>query len=144
MAHAADPVHDEAEGEPARHAAAEHEREHLGAARRAVAQVDAYNRRITADTPMTLTGPAAGTDFVKTPADPAGRTVVGTFANCAGGVTPWGTVLSGEENFQSYFGAVEGSAKPNPVDADRYDRYGVALEPSELLWETFDPRFDVS
>ena len=103
-----------------------------------------YNRRITADTPMTLTGPAAGTDFAKTPADPAGRTVLGTFANCAGGVTPWGTVLSGEENFQSYFGAVEGSARPNPVDADRYDRYGVAVEPSELLWETFDPRFDLS
>ena len=103
-----------------------------------------YNRRITADTPMMLTGPAAGTDFVKTSADPAGRTVAGTFANCAGGVTPWGTVLSGEENFQSYFGAVEGSAKPNPVDADRYDRYGVAVEPSELFWETFDPRFDLS
>ncbi|MDZ4265011.1 MAG: PhoX family phosphatase [Mycobacterium sp.] len=103
-----------------------------------------YNRRITADTPMTLTGPAAGTDFVKTAADPAGRTVAGTFANCAGGVTPWGTVLSGEENFQDYFGAAEGSAAPAPVDADRLDRYGVSMEPSELRWETFDPRFDLT
>jgi secreted PhoX family phosphatase len=103
-----------------------------------------YNRRITADTPFTLTGPGAGTDFVKTPADPTGRTVLGTFANCSGGVTPWGTVLSGEENFHSYFGAPEGAPKPTPVDADRQDRYGVALEPSELLWENFDPRFDVA
>ena len=91
-----------------------------------------YNRRITADTPMTLTGPGAGTDFVKTAADPTGRTVAGTFANCSGGVTPWGTVLSGEENFQEYFGAAEGTPEPNPVDADRYDRYGIPLEPSDL------------
>lgn len=103
-----------------------------------------YNRRITGDTPFTLTGPAAGTDFVKTAADPTGRTVLGTIANCAGGVTPWGTVLSGEENFHSYFGAPEGSPPPGPVDADRQDRYGVALEPSELKWETFDPRFDLA
>ena len=103
-----------------------------------------YNRRITADTPFTLTGPAAGTDFVKTPADPTGRTIAGTFANCAGGVTPWGTVLSGEENFNQYFGAPEGAPAPNPVDADRFDRYGIALEPGELKWEAFDPRFDVA
>lgn len=103
-----------------------------------------YNRRITADTPFALTGPAAGTDFVKTAADPAGRTVAGTFANCAGGVTPWGTVLSGEENFHEYFGAAEGTPSPNPVDADRQDRYGLALEPSELKWEAFDPRFDIA
>jgi secreted PhoX family phosphatase len=103
-----------------------------------------YNRRVTADTPMTLTGPAAGSPFVTTPADPAGRTVAGTFANCAGGVTPWGTVLSGEENFHSYFGAAEGAEDPNAADAARRKRYGVKLEPSELLWETFDPRFDAA
>jgi secreted PhoX family phosphatase len=103
-----------------------------------------YNRRFTADTPFTLTGPAAGTDFVKTPADPAGRTVLGTIANCSGGVTPWGTVLSGEENFHTYFGAPAGSPPPAPVDADRYDRYGIKVEPSELKWESFDPRWDLA
>ncbi|KAA0099742.1 PhoX family phosphatase [Mycolicibacterium sp. P1-18] len=101
-----------------------------------------YNRRITADTPMTLTGPAAGTDFVKTAADPTGRTVLGTFANCAGGVTPWGTVLSGEENFHGYFGAPEG-ASVSPVRSDQFKRYGVKPEATERKWETFDPRFDV-
>jgi uncharacterized protein len=103
-----------------------------------------YNRRITGDTPFTLTGPAAGTDYVKTAADPAGRTVLGTIANCSGGVTPWGTVLSGEENFHTYFGAAADAPKPSPVDADRWDRYGIAAEPSELKWETFDPRWDLS
>ncbi|OBF38107.1 phosphatase [Mycobacterium sp. ACS1612] len=103
-----------------------------------------YNRRITADTPFTLTGPAAGTDFVKTAADPVGRTVAGTFANCSGGVTPWGTVLSGEENFHEYFGAAEDAPKPSPVDADRQARYGVQAEPTDLQWETFDPRFDLA
>ena len=88
-----------------------------------------YNRRVTADTPFTLTGPAAGTDVVKTTADPDGRTVVGTFADCAGGVTPWGTVLSGEENLHAYFGAAEGAPEPNPVDADRLDRYGITPNP---------------
>jgi secreted PhoX family phosphatase len=103
-----------------------------------------YNRRITVDTPFTLTGPAAGTDYAKTPADPTGRTVLGTMANCSGGVTPWGTVLSGEENFHEYFGAPEDSPKPTPVDADRQDRYGITLEPKELKWESFDPRFDIA
>ena len=102
-----------------------------------------YNRRITADSPFMLTGPGAGSDFVKTPADPTGRTVAGTFANCSGGVTPWGTVLSGEENFYSYFGtAKDAPAAGNPVIADREDRYGFEAKPSERKWETFDPRFD--
>src|SRR3546814_2625308 len=89
-----------------------------------------YNRRITADTPFTLSGPAAGAETVKTPADPTGRTVLGTFANCAGGVTTWSTILSGEENFNAYFGAAEGTPLS---DTDRAHRYGVAAEPSESL-----------
>ncbi|CAJ1587637.1 PhoX family phosphatase [[Mycobacterium] wendilense] len=101
-----------------------------------------YNRRITGDTPFTLVGPAAGSDHVKTTADPTGRNVVGTFNNCAGGLTPWGTALSAEENFHGYFGSAEGAEAATPIDADRLARYGVKLEPSERRWETFDPRFD--
>ena len=32
---------------------------------------------------------------------PQGHGIVGSFANCGGGTTPWGTVLSAEENIQS-------------------------------------------
>jgi secreted PhoX family phosphatase len=103
-----------------------------------------YNRRITADTLMTLIGPAATTDYVKTTADPAGRTVAGTLNNCSGGITPWGTVLTCEENVDQYFGAPDGAPKPDPVTADRLSRYGVKFKPSERKWERFDPRFDVS
>ena len=58
-----------------------------------------HNRRIDATTPMDLTGAAAGSDAVQ-----GATEVVGTLGNCSGGVTPWNSVLTCEENFQYYYG----------------------------------------
>ena len=62
-----------------------------------------FNRRITAGTLMELTGPARGTDFVKTVFSPTGTQTRGTVNNCGNGYTPWGTYLTAEENWAGYF-----------------------------------------
>ncbi|MGW1157434.1 PhoX family protein [Streptomyces sp. NPDC002519] len=93
------------------------------------------NRRVTATTEFRLTGPAAGSDLLKTSADPTGRTVLGTLNNCSGGTTPWGTTLHGEENFNQYF-ANAGRATDK--------RYGIGTGATERKWERFDRRFDVA
>lgn len=94
------------------------------------------NRRITLDTPFAVDGPAAGSDLLKTAADPTGRTVRGTMNNCAGGTTPWGTVLSGEENFNQYFRA----AGTDPREA----RYGLSSTQDSRNWRSVDPRWDAT
>ncbi|QCB94895.1 PhoX family protein [Cellulomonas shaoxiangyii] len=91
------------------------------------------NRRVTATTPCTFDGPAAGSALLRTVADPAGTTPLGTLNNCAGGTTPWGTVLSGEENVNQYFRA-RGTAEEK--------RYGFADKETARGWEHVDPRFD--
>lgn len=97
------------------------------------------NRRITANTQMKMTGPAAGHELLKTAADPSGSMPKGTFNNCANGQTPWGTYLTCEENFNGFFGAnTEGS-----VNADQ-KRYGISAKPSGYQWHKFDERFDVT
>jgi hypothetical protein len=99
-----------------------------------------YNRRLTANTPMTLSGPAAGHRLVVTPEDPEGRTPLGTFNNCAHGFTPWGTYLTCEENFNGYF-----RLDPGPYDPEHdalNKRYGVGGD--RYNWTTHDDRFVVT
>ncbi len=102
-----------------------------------------YNRRISATTPMTLTGPVAGSELAKTTADSTGTEVIGTLNNCAGGTTPWGTVVSGEENFNQYFANLEAIPADSPVRAI-HERYGLPDGASDRQWETFHPRFDLA
>ena len=105
-----------------------------------------YNRRITAlNTQFELTGPAAGSAYLKTAADPAGRTAVGTLNNCAGGVTPWGTVLSGEENFNQYFVGGDGAPESEQPRLARYGISTTARYPSDSRrWERAQARFDLT
>ncbi|MGW7200062.1 PhoX family protein [Streptomyces chryseus] len=92
------------------------------------------NRRLHTTSEFRLTGPAAGSDLLKTSADPTGTKVLGTLNNCAGGTTPWGTTLHGEENFNQYF--ANGSSATDK-------RYGIPTGATERKWELFDKRFDV-
>ncbi|MHA6512718.1 PhoX family protein [Tessaracoccus sp. Z1128] len=93
------------------------------------------NRRITAFTEFTVSGPAAGADLMKTDADPTGTKVIGTLNNCAGGTTPWGTVLSGEENFNQYF---VGTGSPED------GRYGIGSGQTNRQWERYYDRFNLN
>ena len=94
------------------------------------------NRRFLIDTEYEFTGPAAGSDLLRTRDYPNGDKVQGTLGNCAGGLTPWGTLLSGEENFNSYFKTAGTSA------ADK--RYGLSSEDSANGWEADVDRFDTN
>ena len=99
-----------------------------------------YNRRITADTPMEITGPARGHDLVKTAADPNGTMSRGTWNNCGNGRTPWGTYLACEENFNGYFS----SSDPELEIGAELKRYGVKHEDRGYAWATADERFDIA
>ncbi|WP_027054896.1 PhoX family protein [Mesorhizobium erdmanii] len=102
------------------------------------------NRRITSSTEMMLSGPVAGHDRVKTKADPSGTKVFGTFNNCAGGVTPWGTYVMAEENIHGYFSGELPEGHKEAANYKRlgipegayewgahYDRFNLAKEPNE-------------
>ena len=99
-----------------------------------VQRPSAYARRITAQTPHIVSGPAAGHVLLRTAADPAGRRVLGTIGNCGSGKTPWGTYLIGEENWAGYF---QGSDTPT-ADQRRYHM----IKTDWYRWNEHDPRFD--
>ncbi|MDH4245888.1 MAG: PhoX family phosphatase, partial [Nitrospira sp.] len=95
-----------------------------------------FARRITGLTPIDIGGPAAGDLRLVTGDDPNGTRVLGTLNNCAMGVTPWGTYLACEENFNGYF-------RKNGTQTDLEKRYGITAEGFGYLWHTTDKRFRV-
>ena len=98
-----------------------------------------YNRRISArSTAMRISGPAAGHPRMITRADPAGREVIGTYGNCAGGTTPWGTVLTAEENFHYSF--IGDASKGR--EAAAWKRLGVDGR-GRNLWGRYFERFNL-
>lgn len=99
-----------------------------------------YARRVTLTTPCRIAGPAAGAKRLRTSADRKGRLVLGTLGNCAGGVTPWQTALSGEENVQFYFGGADPATLP---EAESLKVMTVTAS-GRNGWHKFDPRFNLA
>ena len=101
----------------------------------------AYNRRVTPLTPVQINGPVRGSAMVKTKYSADGTQTRGTINNCGTGATPWGTFLTGEENWAGYFtraaaddAARGGSTARSVVSLNRYGRTQGAA--SRHGWET--------
>lgn len=99
------------------------------------------NRRITSlATPIRISGPAAGHPRLQTSEDPTGRLVTGTLNNCGGGVTPWGTLLICEENFNATFSGSADSSR----EGQNHRRYGIdGLSRFSPAWARHFSRFDI-
>ena len=95
-----------------------------------------HTRRITVNTPVTFSGPAADSELLQ---NPNGNVPLGTVNNCGSGTTPWGTYLTCEENFNGYFGA-NGDFTPTASQ----ERYGFSDSGFGYAWHQFDRRFDLN
>ena len=94
------------------------------------------SRRITVNSPVQFSGPAAGSPLLQ---NAANNEPQGTVNNCGAGATPWGTYVTCEENFNGYFGAT-GAWTPTAEQ----DRYGLSTGGFGYAWHEFDERFDLS
>ncbi len=101
-----------------------------------------FNRRITGETEIDITGPAAGHDWMTVSYDPTGTRVRGVLNNCGGGKTPWGTLLTCEENFNQYFANADSTSDPQKRAV--HSRYGLPTGASERRWEQYYTRFDLA
>lgn len=98
-----------------------------------------FNRRITTMSEAIFTGPAAGSAHLITKYSPTGTKGRGTVNNCGTGRTPWGTLVSGEENWYGYFfrDAQDDARRNNPQQTAALNRYGrKAGAPSRHGWES--------
>ena len=106
----------------------------------------ALNFRLTALSPIEIAGPARGHAQLVTKYSPDGTKTRGTLNNCGTGKTPWGTFLTGEENWAGYFtrGAADDAARGNDKSVTSLKRYGRSQgAASRHGWETggSDDRF---
>ena len=108
----------------------------------AYVQDSAFNFRIHQNTPVEIHGPAAGDDLMVTKYSNAGTMTRGTLNNCGTGKTPWGTLVSGEENWAGYFTRQVGddaarTAAGYAKSVTSLNRYGRAEgKASRHGWET--------
>ena len=100
------------------------------------------NRRLHSETEFLITGPVAGHPLMKTSYDGAGTMVRGTLNNCGGGITPWGTLLTAEENFDQYF--ANRDALPNGLAKDAMARFGTPASGGSRPWYKTHSRFDIA
>lgn len=86
----------------------------------------ALNFRLTALTPIEIAGPARGHAQLVTKYSTDGTKTRGTLNNCGTGKTPWGTFLTGEENWFGYFtrSATDDAARNNDKSVTSLKRYG--------------------
>jgi hypothetical protein len=108
----------------------------------AVVQNSPFNRRITGATPIEISGPVRGHPLMVTKYSTTGTRTRGTLNNCGTGKTPWGTLLTGEENWVGYYFRAAGdqalrTAKEN-FALGRYGRSvtATAAAASRYAWET--------
>lgn len=92
----------------------------------AYAPNSSMNFRLTPLSPIEISGPARGHAQLITRYSPTGTMTRGTLNNCGTGKTPWGTFLTGEENWFGYFtrGAADDAARGNDQSVTSLKRYG--------------------
>lgn len=97
-----------------------------------------FNRRVHSATPMAFSGPARGSDLLKTKYSPTGTMTRGTNNNCANGYTPWGTYLTCEENYLNVIARAAGDdANRSAAEIKALGRYGLPQgRRSPYLWDT--------
>jgi uncharacterized protein len=104
-------------------------------------QASTLNRRITPLTPMTFTGPVAGSTLLRTVFSPTGTAGRGTINNCANGFTFWGTSITCEENWVGYFR--RRTTTDNPLRTAKeiagFARYGATSSTGNYGWATVVP-----
>jgi len=99
-----------------------------------------FNRRITPKTDTQFSGPASAHERVRTAFSKAGMQAMGTFGNCAGCVTPWGTVLTAEENIQAYF--MGNANKTDEIES--YKRFGLLGSKTAFsIWGKYHPHWNL-